>query len=326
MALAALELDKRTKDFSIEDPGYFWFGDKKFRDDKEDGHGEVDMYKSIVLSCNTYYYMLGNDINIDLIHDFMKPFGFGQLTGIDLENEIRGILPSTKWKKNYYKRPERKKWYPGETISVAIGQGYNSFTPLQLAHAISNLSNNGIVMKPHLVKSIENSNGERTIYSVEDKSYTIPLKKENVDFIKSAMIDVNKKGTASNAFKNAPYVSGGKTGTAQAASLSEEIEYEAEKIAERLRDHSLYIGFAPAENPKIALAVIVENSGYGAAAAAPIARIAMDYHLIGKKPKIKEKKIFNDVQNSIQLNGNTISSPIISPLPNETISEQDEDF
>ena len=284
MALAALHLGKRTPEMAINDPGYFWFGNNKFRDDKEGGHGRVDMYKSIVQSCNTYYYNLANDLGIDAIHDFMSPFGFGRLTGVDLENERTGVLPSMEWKRKTYKKLDQQKWYAGETISVGIGQGYNSFTPLQLAHAIATLTNNGIVMKPHLVKMIENGTNKSRKLTVAKESFRIPLKQENVDFIKNAMIGVTKEGTSARSFMNAPYVSGGKTGTAQAASMSKSVKYDASKINERLRDHSLYIAFAPADKPKIALAIIVENAGFGAAAAAPIARLAMDYYLLGKKP------------------------------------------
>ncbi|MEY2825278.1 MAG: penicillin-binding protein 2, partial [Pseudomonadota bacterium] len=279
-----LELGKRTPEMAISDPGYFWFGNNRFRDDKEGGHGRVDMYKSIVQSCNTFYYVLANDLGIDAIHDFMKPFGFGQLTGIDLENERRGVLPSQDWKRKTFKRPELQKWYAGETISVGIGQGYNSFTPIQLAHAVSNLANNGVVMKPHLVKSIEDPNSKARKLTVPKESYRIPLRQENIEFVKSAMIGVTKEGTSARSFANAPYTSGGKTGTAQAAAMSKTVKYDASKIAERLRDHSLYVAFAPADKPRIALAVIVENAGFGAAAAAPIARLAIDYYLLGKRP------------------------------------------
>jgi len=284
MALAALELGKRTPEQAISDPGYFWFGNNKFRDDKEGGHGRVDMYKSIVQSCNTYYYTLANDLGIDAIHDFMKPFGFGQLTGIDLENEKRGLLPSSEWKRRAYKRADQQKWYAGETISVGIGQGYNSFTPLQLAHAMATLANNGIVMKPHLVDTIENGSTRIRTLTVPKESYRIPLKQENVDIIKAAMVGVTREGTSIRSFGNASYISGGKTGTAQAAAMSKTVKYDASKLAERLRDHSLYIAFAPADKPRIALAIIVENAGFGSAAAAPIARLAIDYYLLGKRP------------------------------------------
>ncbi len=287
MALAALELGKRTPNQAISDPGYFWFGNHKFRDDKEGGHGLVDMYKSIVHSCDTYYYILANDLGVDVIHDFMKPFGFGQLTGIDLEHERTGILPSTTWKNNAYRRPEQKKWYAGETISIGIGQGYNSFTPLQLAHATANLANNGIVMKPHLVKIIENGATKERTLTVPKESYRINLKQENIDFIKNAMAGVVKEGTSARAFANTGYVSAGKTGTAQVIAIKKNEKYDAGKIDERHRDHSLYTAFAPVDKPRIAIAIIVENGGFGATAAAPIVRKALDYYLLGKRPEDK---------------------------------------
>ncbi len=315
MALAALELGKRTPEMAISDPGYFWFGNNKFRDDKEGGHGRVDMYRSIVQSCNTYYYMLGNDLGIDAIHDFMKPFGFGQLTGIDLENERRGVLPSTEWKRKTFKRPELQKWYAGETVSVGIGQGYNSFTPLQLAHAVANLSNNGVVMKPHLVKSVEDPLSKVRELTVPKESYRIPLQPQNIDVVKNAMIGVTKEGTSARSFANAPYVSGGKTGTAQAAAMSKTVKYEASRIAERLRDHSLYIAFAPADKPKIALAVIVENAGFGAAAAAPIARLAIDYYLLGKRPDEPVAKVEGSTEAATQPAPAPVPAPASSAPP-----------
>jgi penicillin-binding protein 2 len=289
MALAALELGKRTPSNTISDPGYFWFGNHRFRDDKVGGHGTVDMYKSIVQSCNTYYYVLANDLGVDSIHDFMKPFGFGRLTGIDLENERSGLLPSTAWKKAAYKRPEQKKWYAGETISIGIGQGYNAFTPLQLAHATATLANNGVVMRPHLVKMIEDGMSKQRTATVQKESFRIKLKQQNIDFVKQAMVGVTLEGTSSRAFAKAEYQSAGKTGTAQAITIGKNEKYDAKKLAERHRDHSLYTAFAPADNPRIALAIIVENAGFGAATAAPIARMAMDYYLLGKRPGDDER-------------------------------------
>jgi penicillin-binding protein 2 len=294
MALAALETGKRTPANAISDPGYFWFGNHKFRDDKVDGHGTVDMYKSIVQSCNTYYYNLANDLGVDTIHDFMKPFGFGRLTGIDLENERAGVLPSTAWKRAAYKRPEQQKWYAGETISIGIGQGYNAFTPLQLAHATATLANNGVVMKPHLVKTIQNSVTKEQVPVVNSESARIQLKQENIDFVKKALIGVTREGTSSRVFAGAQYVSAGKTGTAQAIGIKKNEKYDAKKMAEHHRDHSWYMTFAPADNPRIALAVIVENAGFGAQAAAPIARIVLDYHLLGKRPEDKTAPVLND--------------------------------
>ena len=288
MALAALELGKRTPAQAISDPGYFFFGNHKFRDDKEGGHGIVDMYKSIVHSCDTYYYVLANDLGVDVIHDFMKPFGFGQLSGIDLDNERPGLLPSTGWKRSAYKKPEQQRWYAGETISLGIGQGYNAFTPLQLAQATSILANDGIVMKPHLVKIIENGvNGERTP-TVPKESYRIKLKQENIDFVKQAMVGVAREGTSSRVFGKAEYVSAGKTGTAQVVAIGKHEKYDVTKVAERHRDHSLYTAFAPADKPRIAIAIVVENGGFGAAVAAPIVKKALDYYLLGKKPADKD--------------------------------------
>ncbi|WP_194725260.1 penicillin-binding protein 2 [Noviherbaspirillum malthae] len=294
MALAALETGKRTPANAISDPGYFWFGNHKFRDDKVDGHGTVDMYKSIVQSCNTYYYNLANDLGVDTIHDFMKPFGFGRLTGIDLDNERAGTLPSTAWKRAAYKRPEQQKWYAGETISIGIGQGYNAFTPLQLAHATATLANDGVVMKPHLVKSIENSVTKEKVPVVNGESARIKLKQENIDFVKKALVGVTREGTSARVFAGAQYVSAGKTGTAQAIGIKKNEKYDAKKMAEHHRDHSWYMTFAPADNPRIALAVIVENAGFGAQAAAPIARIVLDYHLLGKRPEDKTAPVLND--------------------------------
>ncbi|MFC5473350.1 penicillin-binding protein 2 [Paraherbaspirillum soli] len=284
MALAALELGKRTPGYAINDVGFFMLGGHRFRDDKVGGHGRVDMYKSIVESCDTYYYMLANDMGPDTIHDFMKPFGFGQLTGIDLEHEQRGILPSTDWKRKYFKRAAAQKWVGGDTISLGIGQGFNSFTPLQLAHAVATLVNNGVVMKPHLVKIIEDGVTNKHTQTVPKESYRIPLKQENIDFIKHAMVGVTIGGTSSKVFAGAGYESGGKTGTAQVVSIKQGEKYDAKKLNARMHDHAWYTAFAPVDKPRIAIAVIVENGGFGAAAAAPIVRKALDYYLLGKRP------------------------------------------
>ena len=288
MALAALELGRRTPASTVSDPGYYYFGGHKFNDDKPGGHGTVDMYRSIVQSCDTYYYTLANDLGVDAIHDFMKPFGFGQLTGIDLEHEKRGLLPSTAWKRAAYKTPAAQKWYAGETISLGIGQGYNAFTPLQMAHAVANLANNGVVMKPHLVKILENGLTRERVTTVATESYRIPLKQKNLDVIKEAMAGVAREGTAARVFVGSEYISAGKTGTAQVVGIKKGDKYVASRVAERLRDNALYIGFAPADKPRIAIAIVVENGGFGAEAAAPIVRKAFDYYLLGKRPLVKK--------------------------------------
>ncbi len=284
MALAALTQGKRTPSQAIADPGFFNFGGHQFRDDKKGGHGMVDMYKSIVESCDTYYYMLANDMGIDNIAAFMGQLGLGQRTGVDIQGESEGVLPSQAWKKRRFKKPEHQKWYAGETISIGIGQGYNAYTPIQLAQAVATVANDGVIYRPHLVKYITNSrSGDKTM--VEPQPIRdLKLKPEHLAVIKNAMVGVNKVGTGARAFAGAGYESAGKTGTAQVFSLKGE-KYVEGATKHHLRDHSLFIAYAPAEQPKIALAVIVENGGFGAAAAAPIARMVLDYYILGKMPK-----------------------------------------
>ncbi|MFZ9645778.1 MAG: penicillin-binding protein 2 [Fluviibacter sp.] len=284
MALGALTAGKRTPQQAISDPGYFNFGNHTFRDDKKGGHGMVNMYTSIVHSCDTYYYTLANDWGINGIADFMGQMGFGSKTGIDIDGESRGILPSEAWKQRRFKRPEQQKWYAGETISIGIGQGYNSYTMMQLAQATAILANNGVGYKPHLVRSISDvrSGGVREIPL--EKTHEVALKPEHVEVIKNAMIGVNKEGTGTKAFAGAKYVAAGKTGTAQVFSLNGG-NYSHGGTKEFLRDHALFIAFAPADKPKIALAVIVENAGFGATSAAPITRQVFDYYLQGIVPK-----------------------------------------
>ncbi|HEX5393229.1 MAG TPA: penicillin-binding protein 2 [Rhodocyclaceae bacterium] len=284
MALAALETGKRRAEQTIFDPGFFNFGNHQFRDDKKGGHGTVNMYTSIVQSCDTYYYMLANDLGIDGISSFMAQLGFGQRTGVDIPGEAEGVLPSQEWKKRRFKRPEQQKWYAGETISIGIGQGYNSYTPIQLAQAMATLANNGVMYRPHLVKYMtDTKTGKQTLVEPQPVR-TVPLKPENIQTIKNAMIGVNKEGTGARAFAGAEYVSAGKTGTAQVFSLKG-AQYKEGGTKKELRDHALFIAFAPADQPRIAVAVLVENGGFGAAAAAPIARQVFDYYLLGKLPK-----------------------------------------
>ena len=284
MALAALNTGKRSASQIINDPGFFMFGNHRFRDDKEGGHGSVDMYKSIVQSCDTYYYTLANVMGVDLIHDQMKPLGFGQITGIDIQGESHGILPSTEWKRNSYKRAEQQRWYSGETISLGIGQGYNSFTMLQLANATAILANNGVRNRPHLVREVLDVETKDKQIIARDAPESLGLKPEDLDVVRQAMVGVNLEGTSAASFANAPYTSAGKTGTAQVYTVKQNEKYSASKIDERLRDHALFIAFAPAEDPKVALAMVVENAGFGAQSAAPIARRVFDFVLMGLYP------------------------------------------
>jgi penicillin-binding protein 2 len=284
MALAALQTGKRAEKTIISDPGFFMFGNHRFRDDKEGGHGSVDMYKSIVESCDTYYYTLARDMGVDLISEQMKPLGFGQITGIDILGESRGVLPSTEWKRTTYKRAEQQRWYSGETISLGIGQGYNSYTMLQLAQATSTLANNGLKMKPHLVREVLDVETKASTPVAKEPVDQLPLLPENIEVIKKGMIGVNLEGTSASSFVGAPYTSAGKTGTAQVYTVKQNEKYNASAIDERMRDHALFIAFAPAEDPKVALAMVVENAGFGAQNAAPIARRVFDYVISGQYP------------------------------------------
>jgi penicillin-binding protein 2 len=284
LALAALETGKRRPEQVINDPGFFMYGGRRFRDSNKVPLGPVNLHTSIVKSSDIYYYQVADDLGVDTIHDFMKPWGFGQITGIDIDGEMTGILPSTEWKQRRFKQ----KWYGGETISIGIGQGYNAFTLLQLAHATATLANDGVVMKPHLVKGVEDAVTGEQRQTVPKEGHRIPVKAEHIRLVREAMVDVNISGTGRSAFAGAPYKVAGKTGTAQVVGIKTNEKYDASKIDERHRDHSLYIAFAPAgpgEKPVIAIAALVENAGFGARAAAPIVRAAIDYYLLGKLPQ-----------------------------------------
>jgi penicillin-binding protein 2 len=284
MALAALQTGKRAEKTIISDPGFFMFGNHRFRDDKEGGHGSVDMYKSIVESCDTYYYTLARDMGVDLMHDQMKPLGFGQITGIDILGESRGVLPSTEWKRTTYKKPEQQRWYSGETISLGIGQGYNSFTMLQIAHAMGTVANNGLKMRPHLVREVLDVETKASTPVAKEPIGQLPLTPENLEVIKRGMVGVNIEGTSATSFVGAQYVSAGKTGTAQVYTVKQNEKYNAATIDERMRDHALFVAFAPADDPKVALAMVVENAGFGAQNAAPIARRVFDFVIMGQYP------------------------------------------
>jgi penicillin-binding protein 2 len=283
MALAALQLGKRSPSLVVNDPGFYTFGGHTFRS-HEGGLGGVDMHRAIQFSSNTYFYSLAVEMGVDAIHDFMKPLGLGQATGIDLNGEVRGVLPSTTWKRNAYKRPEMKRWHPGETVSLGIGQGYNSFTILQLAQAEATLANGGTKYAPHLIKAVRDTVSGTVTQVVQPPGENLGYLPKNVEIVRNALVAVNKGGTGTRIFAGATYSSAGKTGTAQAMTLGQNVRYNAKALEEHQRDHSLFAAFAPAENPQIALAVIVENAGFGAAAAGPIARRVFDYWLQGEYP------------------------------------------
>ncbi|BEP46719.1 MULTISPECIES: penicillin-binding protein 2 [Variovorax] len=283
MALAALQTGKRGPNVVVNDPGYFNFGGHRFGS-PEGNIGGVDMRRSIQLSSNIYYYSLANEMGVDLIHDFMKPLGFGQITGIDLGGEVRGVLPSTEWKRNAYKRPEQKKWYAGETISLGIGQGYNAFTMLQLAQATSIVADGGRKHKPHLVLATRNTVSGQVVPLPQPPAENLGYTAANVAVVREGLTSVVTSGTARGVFAGAGYQAAGKTGTAQAVTQAQNTKYNARALEEHQRDHALFMAFAPVNDPKIALAVIVENAGWGAGAAAPIARRVFDYWLMDQYP------------------------------------------
>ncbi|MDP1780999.1 MAG: penicillin-binding protein 2 [Hydrogenophaga sp.] len=284
MALGALETGTRSAQTVINDPGFWMFGSHRFRSHGDGGLGAVDMKRSIVKSSNTYYYSLANEMGVDTMHDFMKPLGFGQITGIDLRGEVRGVLPSQAWKRNNYKRPDQQRWYPGETISLGIGQGYNSFTMLQLAHAMATLANGGVKHAPHLTMATENAITRERRPLPAPPAVNLGYKPEHVRTVLEAMQAVTTEGTSTRVFAGAGYASGGKTGTAQAVTIGQRDRYDARKLEEHQRDHALYVAFAPIDQPRVAIAVVVENAGFGAASAAPITRRVFDYLLLDQYP------------------------------------------
>jgi len=284
MAMAALASGKRGAGTVIHDGGTFTLGGHVFRSHGDHGLGAVDMTRSIVKSSNVYYYSLANEMGVDLMHEQLSPFGFGRHTGIDLEGEVTGVLPSTEWKRRAYRKPEQQRWYAGETISLGIGQGYNNFTMLQLASATATLVSGGQRFKPRLVREIEDVVTRERRRVASDAIEPLPFEPEHVELINRALHGVTQEGTSTRVFMGAPYQSGGKTGTAQAVGIRQHERYNAARMEEHQRDHSLYIAMAPLQQPSVALAVVVENAGFGSEAAAPIARRVFDYLLLGQYP------------------------------------------
>ena len=284
MAMAALQTGTRSPTTLINDTLSYTFGGRRFGSPAGERGGIMDMNRAIVESSNVYFYSLANELGVEAMHDFMKPLGFGQITGIDINGEVRGVLPNQAWKRGYFKRPEQQKWFPGETISLGIGQGYNSFTMLQLAQATAVLANNGIKHKPRLVIGTQDTMTGALHPLPEEPAVDLGYKPENVAIVRKALVGVTQSGTATRVFAGAGYLSGGKTGTAQAVSMGQKERYNKARLEEHQRDHALYMAFAPADNPTVAVSVIVENAGWGAGAAAPIARRVFDYLLQGQYP------------------------------------------
>ena len=288
MALAALHYGKRNPESTISDPGHWTLPgvSRPFRDWKPGGHGMVNLHKSVVVSCDTYYYGLANDLGVDAIHRFMTPLGFGSRTGIDIDGELPGLQPSTDWKWQRFKQ----KWYAGDTISVGIGQGYWLATPLQLATAVATLANGGTPVHPRLVRAVQDARTQEIRELALRPRENLNIKPEHLEFVKAAMIDVTRPGgTAVRVAQGAPYLVAGKTGTAQVVAMKAGEKYDEKKVKERHRDHALFIAYAPADAPKVALAILVENGGHGGSTAGPIAREVFDFAILGKRPEKKQK-------------------------------------
>ncbi len=284
MALAGLFFHTRTPEQTIDDPGVYYLpgSSRQYRDWKAGGHGSVNMFKAIQMSCDTYFYGLATELGIDNIFNYLSRFGFGRKTGIDLEGEASGLLPSQDWKKKRYQQI----WYPGDTVSVGIGQGYLLVTPLQLAFATATLANNGVAYQPHLVKEVQSTRSSENRLIADQPLDDMGIDPKALDLVRRAMVAVTQPGgTAVYANMGAPYQIAGKTGTAQVIAMKQGEKYDAKKVDERLRDHAWFIAYAPADKPRIAMAVLAENGGHGGGTPAQIARKVLDYYLLGKVPK-----------------------------------------
>ena len=283
MGLAGLELGVRKPEDTIVDPGYFSLPNSshQYRDWKRGGHGIVDLRRAIAQSCDTYFYKLAVDMGIDRMHDYLQKFSFGEKTGIDLDGESAGLLPSREWKQRRWK----KVWYPGETVIAGIGQGYHLTTPLQLATATAMIANGGKRIEPRLVQAVRDPLTHVWQPQPVVVHEQLPLKPEDLAVIRQGMMDAMRPGgTAAAAAAGAPYTIAGKTGTAQVVGIKQGARYDAGSLSRKNRDHALFIAYAPAENPTIVVAVMVENGGHGGSTAAPIARAVFDYYLTGKRP------------------------------------------
>lgn len=290
MGMALLESGKITQNTIIPAPGAWSIPGSRhiFRDSVRSGHGSANLSKAIQVSSDTFFYRLGYEMGIDKASPYLAQFGFGQKTGIDLPSEYVGVLPSREWKAKRFAKssdPTAKEWRVGEMVSVSIGQGYNAYTPLQMAHATASLANNGVVHQPHLVKEVLDFGARKITRINPNPERQIPFKADNFEYVKRAMEKVLKPGgTAHRIGGGLAYTMGGKTGTAQVVQIKQGGRYNAAALREQHRDHAWFISFAPLEKPEIAIAVILENGGWGAYAA-PLAREMTDFYMLHVKPQ-----------------------------------------
>jgi len=288
VAAAALEEGLITPDTSFNCNGSLEFGNRKYRCWNKHGHGRVNLHRAIVESCDVYFYNLGKLVGVDKIAKYARAFGLGQITGIDLPREKSGLIPTSEWKLSRFKEA----WQQGETLSIAIGQGFDLVTPIQLVNAYGALANGGTVYRPRIVKSIETADGRiLKTFEPEPKS-TLPLSKETMDILTRALWGVvNENGGTGHALRRKEADVSGKTGTAQVVGMPDDKTGSKRKIiSAKFRDHALFVCFAPYKNPEIAIAVIAENAGHGGSAAAPIARKIIDTYFEQKNMKNKKNQ------------------------------------
>ncbi|MDC9724361.1 MAG: penicillin-binding protein 2 [Gammaproteobacteria bacterium] len=279
VALAGLELglvNEQTQSFC---PGWFTLPgqEHRYRCWKSHGHGKVDLKKSLAQSCDVYFYDLAHALGIDPLHDFLDIFGFGHRTGVDIPSESKGLSPSSEWKRT----KRNQAWYPGETVISGIGQGFNQTTPIQLAHATATLAMRGVDIKPKVARASRNNGANELQLIGTEKADALAMdSSQHWEAVIDSMVEVvhGKRGTARHIGKNLPFKMAGKTGTAQVFGIKQDEKYDAETLAKKLHDHALFIAFAPADNPEIVIAVVVENGGSGSRAAAPIARKIVDQY------------------------------------------------
>jgi len=309
MSIASLNTGTRGPHVVIQDNLTYSFGGRVYGSPESDRPGAKDMRAAIVSSSNVYFYSLANEMGVERIHDELAPFGFGRKTEIDLLGELTGVLPNDEWKR----RVVKQRWYPGDTIPLGIGQGYNNFSMLQIASAMATLSSGGQRFKPRLVRNVVDVVKHETREIAHDALDPLPLKPEHVAVIRDAMYGVTQEGTSRMVFAGAPYKSGGKTGTAQAVGLRKGEKYNAAKMDERRRDHSLYVAFAPVDAPTVALAVIVENAGFGSWSAAPIARRVFDYLLQGLYPSEEDIALTQQGKSTVPVGSPRLAKDVLLP-------------
>ena len=290
MSIAGLEEGVIQPESFIQDPGFYSFGNRSFRDWKKGGHGAVNLHKAIVESCDTYFYQLGPKLGIDRIAKWANAFGLGEKTGIALDDERSGTIPSTEWKRKRYRQP----WFPGETVSVAIGQGYVTVTPLQLANMMAAVANGGKLYRPYVVNKVESVDGATVREYGPEVIRTIELKPDTLKRVRAALADVVSAPHGTGAAARSEVVSiAGKTGTAQVVEMKGGY-VKTEQLAYFNRDHAWFVSYAPVENPQVAIAVLVEHGGHGGDAAAPMAKKVFEKFIEVQKQSTDKQQVKAD--------------------------------